>query len=210
MPEIFEKMPGLESLWFAIYSDAYEDFSDEAPPLQRSLDEHIERLHMEKLERLCLYSVSDKSLKLLKCCPRLKHLTIQSHEFTRQGLAEPAALPELETLNLLHHRSFKDDDLAALAEMKSLRSLGLAWLNVEGHGLLYLKDLPNLEELRLYGSFNDSALESLERFPRSLTVFLLMSKSNISEAALAEFRRKHPLWTILPEEYDIPLRLELE
>ena len=172
--------------------------------------------------------VSVSGLKSLNNLKSLKTFRVKGIHQDGSAL-DISGLTELEDIIFtLHHRreggliisdSFKNEDLACLANLKKLRRLQITGVGIDNEGIKHLSGLTNLEFLnvicpgesiitdealqhlkdmqklnRLYikdGHFTDKALDYLDNLPL-LTWIELTSDYAFSNRAIREFRQKNP------------------
>lgn len=118
---------------------------------------------MEKLEKLflgCYYPKGEKNLSALAQAKDLEQLDLKESQMT-------------------------SDELADIAKISSLKSLGLASCNVEDGALQNLKALPRLEVLDLSSTeVTPSKIKEIAQLPALLT--LVLSGSDVNDGTLAQ------------------------
>lgn len=129
--------------------------------------------------------ITDDDLRLLEKFSQLRELILYSTPISDDGLALLAdAAPTLQSL-IISATKVTDDGLRRLTSFKELKQVDLAGNpQIRGEGLHWLKELPELEWLKLERtSVDDESLSALGEFPAIHT--LLLSHTNISDAGLS-------------------------
>jgi hypothetical protein len=110
----------------------------------------------------------------------------------------PAVLRRMESLKELTHlsmtsKNINDDYISRLAaKMPKLRELGLLGGNISDRGIARLAALKDLQWLRISGpEISDASLLSLAQMP-SLRQITLLSSTNLSDEAIAQFKARRP------------------
>lgn len=110
-------------------------------------------------------------------------------------MAALARLPEIETLELSHNQTVKDDSLKHLCGLSRLKVLYLFRTQVRGPGLEHLRDCDALESITLTQSpVGDDVFPSLNEL-RGLK-HLILSRTNITDAGLTKLSNDVSLETL--------------
>lgn len=122
--------------------------------------------------------------------PHIAHLTglrvfeLGNTRISARGLRH---LSQLNFLEQLYIKGLRDDGLAEIAVLSSLKRLYLKEHNLSNAGLAHLAKLASLEELELtIGPINDAALAHLAKLP-SLQ-YLMLWGDNFTDAGMAHLR----------------------
>jgi len=206
---------------------------------------HIAKLTNLKFLKLWTDQVTNAGLAKLTTLKSLKKLYIYQGSLTTSGLAHLNELPNLtelivrdikqdskplniagltnlEKLSIRFERKseFRDQDLACLAKLTHLKSLGISHKSISDAGLKHLAGLTSLERLSvggkfvtddglaylanmkvltyisLSGNFTDKGLRHLEKL-EVLAVLDFFSGANFTPRALNQFRKKMPHLSLL-------------
>ena len=111
----------------------------------------------QKLESVCV--PRDMNFSSIPTAPSLKEIrfTGGNHSLTDADMKRLAQFPSLERLTLRFWKNLKDSDstgLEYLPQIKGLKELSLDVTKQSVNEIRYLKDIPNLETLKLYVSSN--------------------------------------------------------
>lgn len=148
--------------------------------------------------------ITDEGLNHLNVLKSLVNLSIRNANVQGRGLKHMGGLPKLETLQLykcsvtddglvegiqglrqctvlrslfFYETKITDISIRLLAELKSLRGLGLANNSIHGAGLEHLAGLPHLGDLFLYGTdLNDNAVPGILKLKSVQRLFVGKSK----------------------------------
>ncbi|MBR6435301.1 MAG: hypothetical protein IKS45_02210 [Thermoguttaceae bacterium] len=131
-----------------------------------------------------------------------------NHFLTADDIKRLAQMPSLESLTLLFWNELKDSDSTGLeyfSQIKGLKELSLGVTTQNIDSIPYLKDVPNLETLKLYVlelDFFDSEIDyaSLQSAPK-LKTLILAFPDKIDKDEVQRARDALPNCKITAEEY---------
>lgn len=132
---------------------------------------------MESLERIAFDAtpLSDAGMKYIATLPNLKKLVVEGPDVTDAGFAYLRGHANLEML-VLSNTNVTDEGLAVLKEIPRLRSLVLfdrsrRGLHLTDAGLRHLKELTNLETLKVSGGWaSEAAVHDLQKALPNCTI----------------------------------------
>ena len=111
----------------------------------------------QKLESICI--TSDENFSSISAAPSIKEIrfTGGNRSLTEADMTRLAQIPSLERLTLRFWKNLKDSDstgLEYLPQIKGLKELSLDVTKQSVNDISYLKDIPNLETLKLFVSMD--------------------------------------------------------
>ena len=153
----------------------------------------------QNLESICV--TSDENFNSISAKPSIKEFRFQSNRMlTEADIKRLAQFPNLERLKLHHWNSLKNSDSTGLeyfSQIKGLKELSLGVTTQNVGAIPFLKDVPNLESLKLVifprdGLF-DSEIDyaSLQSAPK-LKTLILAFPDGVDEAEVQRAREALP------------------
>ena len=144
---------------------------------------HLAEIKTLKRIRAAQTNFDDKCLEAIAGMSQLEQLDLQDcNRVTESGLAALAKFPKLRNLRLWGP-TITDNVLGHVKDAQELRALSLEQSAIGKDGLAHIAGLPNLTELKLYGSNNVDvdAIEQIKGMTK-LTSLDLRSTSAVSRA----------------------------
>ncbi len=153
--------------------------------------EHLASLPKLGYVKLWGYNFSDAAMEHIARIPNLTNLNVSNLKLTNRGVQSIAKSPKLETLDLYGVKDITGIALKYLAEMKTLRRLGLSCppgeeTRLNSQSMSYLAESTSLEALDAPRSLDDSGLLHLAKLRglRELNTWGSSGDKNITDKGL--------------------------
>ncbi len=145
------------------------------------------------LRNLTGYRASTRVLpnRIFGVLDQIESVQLERKAFDRNLLTRLQTCPNLRELKLAYS-SVTDDDMPAISQLKSIRSLDFAHCRISGRGFGSLAEMPNLSTVNItYTPVRDVALEHLERVTTLDTISLYYCR-HLSPQGFADFKARNP------------------